>query len=33
LEFRLLTNGWGTSQVIFATPIEARSGLHWLVIA
>lgn len=33
LEFRFLTNGWGTSQVIFATSPDARFGLHWLVIA
>ena len=33
LEFRLLTNGWGTSQVIFATPVDERSGAAWLVIA
>lgn len=32
-EFRLLTNGWGTSQVVYATPILERSGWHWLVIA
>lgn len=30
---RLLTNGWGTSQVIFATPAGERIGLHWLAIA
>ena len=33
LEFRFLTNGWGTSQVIFATPVDERAGAHWLVIA
>ena len=33
LEFRLLTNGWLTSQVIYATPMEMRTGFHWLVIA
>lgn len=33
LEFRLLTNGWGTSQVVFATPVDERSGAAWLVIA
>jgi hypothetical protein len=33
LEFRLLTNGWGTSQVIFATPVDERTGWTWLVIA
>ena len=32
-EFRFLTNGMFTSQVIFATPIAERAGLHWLVIA
>ena len=32
-EFRFLTNGWLTSQVIYATPVAARSGAHWLVIA
>jgi hypothetical protein len=32
-EFRFLTNGWLTSQVIYATPVEARAGAHWLVIA
>ena len=31
--FRLFTNGWGTSQVVFATPVEARQGASWLVIA
>ena len=33
LEFRLLTNGWLTSQVIYATPMEQRTGAHWLAIA
>lgn len=33
LEFRLLTNGWLTSQVIYATPMEQRTGFYWLVIA
>ena len=33
LEFRFLTNGWGTSQVIYATPVDERIGAHWLVIA
>ncbi|HSV85221.1 MAG TPA: hypothetical protein VLH85_01510, partial [Levilinea sp.] len=33
MEFRLLTNGWLTSQVIFATPMEQRAGFSWLVIA
>jgi len=33
LEFRFLSNGWGTSQVIFATPPGERVGAHWLVIA
>lgn len=33
LEFRLLTNGWLTSQVIYATSIDQRSGIHWLAIA
>ena len=32
LEFRMLTNGWLTSQVIYATPMDARSELHWLAI-
>lgn len=32
-EFRLFTNGWGTSQVIFATPVAERAGAHWLAIA
>jgi len=33
LEFRFLTNGWLTSQVIYATPVEERTGAHWLAIA
>lgn len=33
LEFRLLTNGWLTSQVIYATPVEQRSEFYWLVVA
>jgi hypothetical protein len=33
LEFRLLTNGWLTSQVIYATPMEQRIEFHWLAIA
>ncbi len=33
LEFRLFTNGWGTSQVIFTTPVAERTGAHWLAIA
>ncbi len=33
LEFRFLTNGWGTSQVIYAMPAAERVGLHWLAIA
>lgn len=32
-EFRLLTNGWGTSQVVYARPVAERAGAHWLVIA
>lgn len=32
-EFRFLTNGWLTSQVVYVTPMEARSGAHWLAIA
>src|SRR5690606_2210310 len=33
LEFRFLTNGLLTSQVIYAVPVEERIGPHWLVIA
>jgi len=32
-QFRFLTNGWGTSQVVFATPVAERAGAHWLAIA
>lgn len=32
-EVRVLTNGWGTSQVINETPVEQRVGAHWLLIA
>lgn len=32
-EFRFLTNGWGSSQVIYATPVAERVGVRWLVIA
>lgn len=33
VEFRFLTNGWGTSQVAFAVPVAERAGAHWLAIA
>ena len=33
LQFRFMTNGWLTSQVIYATLVEARTGAHWLLIA
>jgi len=33
LEFRLFTNGWGTSQLVYATPVEQRLDGHWLLIA
>ena len=33
LALRFLTNGWGTSQVVYATPVEERTGAYWLVIA
>lgn len=33
LEFRLFTNGWGSSQVVYATPVAQRTGAHWLLIA
>lgn len=33
LEFRFLTNGWLTSQVIYAAPMEQRVEWYWLVIA
>lgn len=32
-EFRFLTNGLGSSQVVFASPVEVRTGAHWPVIA
>ncbi len=32
-EFRFLTNGLLTSQVIYATPVAERVGAHWLIIA
>ena len=32
LEFRFLTNGMLTSQVIYATPVAERAGAGWLVI-
>lgn len=32
-DFRFMTNGLLTSQVIYATPVEARTGAHWLWIA
>ena len=32
-EFRFLTNGWLTSQVMYATPVAERAGSHWLLIA
>jgi len=32
LEFRFLTNGMLTSQVIYATPVAERTGAGWLVI-
>lgn len=32
-EFRFLTNGWLTSQVVYATPVAERTGFHWLAIA
>lgn len=31
--FRFLTNGWGTSQVVFSVPVEQRVGAHWLLVA
>lgn len=31
--FQLFTNGWGTSRVVFATPVEDRRGWSWLAIA
>ncbi len=33
VEFRFLTNGWLSSQVIYATPVSERVGVRWLVIA
>ncbi len=33
VQFRFLTNGWGTSQVVFAAPLAERAGAHWLAIA
>jgi hypothetical protein len=33
LEFRFLTNGVLTSQVVYATPVAERTGAGWLVIA
>lgn len=33
LEFHLLTNGWLTSQVIYAAPMEQRTEAYWLWIA
>ncbi|MGD1993677.1 MAG: hypothetical protein PVI59_10825 [Anaerolineae bacterium] len=33
LEFRFLTNGMLTSQVVYATPVDERVGAHWLAIA
>ena len=32
LEFRFLTNGFLTSQVVYATPVDARTGAQWLLI-
>ena len=32
-EFRFLTNGWLTSQVVYAAPVAERTGAHWLMIA
>ncbi|MEW5762336.1 MAG: hypothetical protein AB1776_03935 [Bacillota bacterium] len=32
-EFRLFTNGFGTSQVVYVTPVADRVGAHWLLIA
>jgi hypothetical protein len=31
--FRFLTAGFGTSQVVYATPVALRTGAYWLVIA
>ena len=33
LEFRFMTNGLLTSQVVYAAPVAERSGVHWLAIA
>jgi hypothetical protein len=33
LEVRFLTNGLGSSQVVYASPVTAPAGFHWLVIA
>lgn len=32
-EFRFLTNGFLTSQVVYAAPVAERVGAHWLAIA
>lgn len=32
LEFRFMTNGFLTSQVIYADPVATRTGAHWLLI-
>lgn len=31
-EFRFMTNGFLTSQVIYADPVATRTGAHWLLI-
>lgn len=31
--FLLLTNGWGSSRVIYAAPVPDRMGSEWLIIA
>lgn len=33
VEFRFLTNGWGSSQVLYGTPVPDRVGTEWLIIA
>lgn len=33
LAFHFLTNGWGTSRVVYGTTVAARSGWEWLAIA
>ncbi len=33
LEVRLLTNGWLTSKVVYAIPMEQRTESYWLIIA